>query len=605
MKENNESVKRIVPDTSIIIDGKLSEMIDAGDLRDVEIVIPEMVLDELQSQANRGLEIGFDGLREIKKLRELADAKGLKITTTGRRPTAEEIKLAKKGRIDALIRDAAKEFNATLYTADLVQSEVAQADGLNVFYVAPTEEKYKLLFEDLLDKETMSLHLKEGAVPQAKHGKPGHVTLVKLRRDALTRAELEQMAENIVYVARHRDDAQFEITMTGAEVIQIGEYRIAITKPPFSRDYEITVVRPLVKLTLEDYKPTEKLIARLREHAEGILISGPPGSGKSTFVQSLAEFYLKQDKIIKTMESPRDLRVPAEVTQYGPLNGNMANTADILLLVRPDYTIYDEIRKTADFRVFADMRLAGVGMVGVVHATKPVDAIQRFIGRTELGMIPHILDTIVYVKDGTVAKVYSIDMKVRVPTGMTEQDLARPVVEIRDFETANLEYEIYTFGEENVVIPVTEERDDPLKKLAAERIRDALREFDPGMKVEFISDTRVVVKVKNEMIPRLIGKAGKNISEIERKLGVSIDVQPKVETLGKQVPFEVDETGAYIVLFFEDKMRGKNANTYIADEYLFTATVGKTSQIRLSKDSDLGKKLVNALATSKEVKVFV
>ncbi|MBI4017380.1 MAG: hypothetical protein HY366_00350, partial [Candidatus Aenigmarchaeota archaeon] len=66
-----------------------------------------------------------------------------------------------------------------------------------------------------------------------------------------------------------------------------------------------------------------------------------------------------------------------------------------------------------------------------------------------------------------------------------------------------------------------------------------------------------------------------------------------------------DETGAYIVLFFADALRGKNANVYLVDEYLFTATVGKTSQIRLSKDSDLGKKLVNALATGKEVKVFV
>lgn len=594
-----------MPDTSIIIDGKLSELVEKGELKDVEIIIPEMVLDELQAQANRGLEIGFDGLREIKKLRAHAESRGLRITTVGRRPTAEEIRLAKKGRIDALIRDAAKEFSAVLYTADLVQSEVAQADGLHVVYIAPTEEKYRLLFEEFLDRETMSLHLKEGAHPHAKKGKPGHVRLVKLRKNVMSRDELQEHADNIVYVARRRDDAQFEITMDGAEVIQIGEFRIAITKPPFSKDYEITVVRPLVKLTLEDYKPTDKLVARLRDRAEGLLVAGPPGSGKTTFVQSLVEFYLKQDRIIKTMESPRDLRVPPEVTQYGSLNGNMANTADILLLVRPDYVIYDEIRKTADFRVFADMRLAGIGMIGVVHATKAIDAIQRFIGRTELGMIPHILDTIIFIKDGAVAKVYAIDMKVRVPTGMTEQDLARPVVEIRDFETANLEYEIYTFGEENVVIPIEQERDDPLRKLAAEQIKHELKEFDPHLKVEFVSDTRVAVRVKNDVIPRLIGKAGKNIEAIERRLGLSIDVQPKVETLGKEVAYELEETGAYVVLFFEDRLRGKNANIYVGDEYLFTATVGKTSQIRLSKASDLGKKLVNALVTGRDVKVFV
>ena len=42
----------------------------------------------------------------------------------------------------------------------------------------------------------------------------------------------------------------------------------------------------------------------------------------------------------------------------------MGKTADILLLVRPDFTIYDELRKTKDFRIFADIRLAGVGMIG-------------------------------------------------------------------------------------------------------------------------------------------------------------------------------------------------------------------------------------------------
>ena len=53
----------------------------------------------------------------------------------------------------------------------------------------------------------------------------------------------------------------------------------------------------------------------------------------------------------------------------------------IYLLVRPDYTVFDEVRRTNDFIVFSDMRLAGVGMVGVVHASSPLDAVQRFIGK--------------------------------------------------------------------------------------------------------------------------------------------------------------------------------------------------------------------------------
>lgn len=51
------------------------------------------------------------------------------------------------------------------------------------------------------------------------------------------------------------------------------------------------------------------------------------------------------NSVVKTMESPRDLQVSDEITQYAPLERDMQKTADILLLVRPDFTIYDEMRK--------------------------------------------------------------------------------------------------------------------------------------------------------------------------------------------------------------------------------------------------------------------
>ena len=50
-----------------------------------------------------------------------------------------------------------------------------------------------------------------------------------------------------------------------------------------------------------------------------------------------------------------------------------------------------------------------------------------------------------------IKKVYEISLTVKVPYKMTEADLARPVVEVKDFSTGLTEYEIYTFGEENVI----------------------------------------------------------------------------------------------------------------------------------------------------------
>ena len=234
------------------------------------------------------------------------------------------------------------------------------------------------------------------------------------------------------------DSTTLEISKTGASVVQHDDYRIAITYPPFSESFEITIVHPIVKLSIDDYSVSEKLMERFSDSAEGIVISGAPGSGKSTLASGLANFYHQKGKIVKTFESPRDLQVDAGITQYSKLDGTFDNSADILLLVRPDYTIFDEVRRREDFGTFADLRLTGVGMVGVIHANSPLDAIQRFIGKIELGMIPNVLDTVVFVKDGAIQKVYDLELKVKVPTGMTESDLARPVIELRNFEDNTL-----------------------------------------------------------------------------------------------------------------------------------------------------------------------
>ncbi|MEM4931800.1 MAG: PINc/VapC family ATPase, partial [Nitrososphaerota archaeon] len=487
---------KIVPDTSIVINGKLTEHLQSGELKECEVIIPIAVVDELQAQASKKREPGFIGLNELKRIREICAEKNIPIRFSGERPSLEDIKLARSGRIDALIRDVAKNEGATLFTSDYVQALVAEAEGIPVRYIPTEPKKFELLFEKYFTPDTLSLHLKEDAPPMAKVGKPGNLKLVKLRDEPCTQQEISEIINGIIEAARSREDGSVEIVRSGALVIQMGPYRIAIARPPFSDGLEVTIVRPIVKLTLEDYHLSQKLMERLKNRAEGILIAGQPGSGKTTFASSLAEFYARQGKIVKTLESPRDLQVGPEITQYGPLEGDFEKTAEILLLVRPDYTVFDEIRKEKDFQIFADMRLAGVGMIGVVHASNTVDAIQRFIGRVELGMIPHIIDTVIFLKDGEVKQVYELSLTVRVPTGMVEADLARPVVEVRDFETGRLEYEIYTFGDENVIVAVS----DVKRKLSniKDRILAAVSRFDPDAQVEVISTDRAIVRVSSE-----------------------------------------------------------------------------------------------------------
>jgi ATPase len=385
----------------------------------------------------------------------------------------------------------------------------------------------------------------------------------------------------------------------------MGVYRIAIARPPFSDGFEITIIRPIVKLTLQDYVLSDKLIKRMKERAEGILIAGPPGSGKTTFAASLAEFYYKQGKIVKTLESPRDMQVGPEITQYGPLAGDFAKTADILLLVRPDYSIFDEIRQADHFRVFSDMRLAGIGMVGVIHASEAIDAVQRFIGKIELGMIPHVVDTVIFIKDGEIKRVYELSLTVKVPTGMTEADLTRPVVEVRDFENGKLDYEIYTYGEENVVISVKEKKNESgVKQLAKQRVKQVMDKYDTDAEIEFVSDDKVRVIVDNDVVGRLIGKDGTNINEIEKKLGLHIDVEPKVPTTGNEVDFVVSEIGNSIVFQFPHKLKGRNVDIYVEDDYLLSATVGKKDDLKVSKSSGIGKEIIKGLISKKNIRIL-
>ncbi len=599
--------KKIVCDTSIIIDGKITQLIEKKKLENTDIIIPMAVLDELQSQASKGREPGFVGLEELKKIRELSKRRKIKIKFIGKRPTMDDIKLARSGRMDALIRDTAKNSNSILYTADYVQALVGDVEGIEVNYIPNPAKTENLDFEKFFDEETLSIHLKVNVQPLAKKGKPGKFKLEKLSKNIITEEQIENIIREITEAVRRNKEGNLEIVRNGVMIIQLGKYRIAIARPPFADNLEVTVVRPTVKLKLSDYKLSKKLMERLGKSAEGILIAGAPGSGKSTLASSLAEFYMKSGKIVKTLESPKDLQVPPEVTQYGTIDGDFSKTADILLLVRPDYSIYDEIRKTKDFEIFSDLRLAGIGMIGVVHSSKAIDSIQRFLRRVELGLIPHIVDTVIFVKDGKIDTVLKLSLTVKVPHKMIESDLARPLIEVKDFETEKILYEIYTYGEENIILPIEYEENElkGIQKLAIKKILEEIKYYDSEAEVEIISDNKIKIKVDNEKIGKIIGKEGIIINSIEKKLGLKINIEAKISSIGKNIQYEMKEIGNSIEFIFNKKFIGGKIGIYINDIFLLSGIIGKKNNIKIIKNSELGVKLLNALITKKKINIII
>ena len=609
-----ENLPKIVADTSVIINGQLIAQIEAGSVNNSEIIIPQAVFDELQSQASNKKEQGFVGLEKIKKLKGFSGSYGLEVVTKGSHPSIDDIKFAGSGRIDALITDVAKQNDAILYTSDNVQHLVAQANDVETVFLRGIIKNETLEFLKFFDDITMSVHLKENQRPLAKKGKPGTFSLTTINDEILSRNYLKMISTQISDAVNVSDSSTVEISKIGATVIQHGDYRIAITYPPFSDSFEITIVHPIVKLTLDDYSVSEKLMERFSDRAEGILISGAPGSGKSTLASGLANFYHAGGKIVKTFESPRDLQVNSGITQYGKLDGSFDNTADILLLVRPDYTIFDEVRRKEDFRTFADLRLTGVGMVGVVHANSPLDAIQRFIGKIELGIIPNVLDTVVFVKDGQIDTVYDLELKVKVPTGMTESDLARPVIEIKNFQDDVLEYEIYTFGEENVIVPVSKRTEKiGIEKLAEDKIKETFRTYDPNAQVEILSDNRVKVMVDEQCIASIIGRGGSNINEIEKYLQVHIDVVERgPESLSEpssissdDLPFTFSESKTALLLTVGKEFTSMHADIRVHDKFVASVRIGKKGQIKIPKRSDTARYLMRESSSQNDIQLFL
>ena len=590
---------KFVIDTSVLVEKLVTKYVEDGKIKDT-VVVPRVVVAELENQANTGRQIGFLGLEEIQALQELAKKKKIKLDIVGERPSLADIKGAKRGgMIDSMIIDFAFTLKAILVTADMVQAESGKALGLKVLYV---EKDFKegLSVEKYFDDATMSVHLKSGTFVSAKKGKPGEWRLEQVSKERLTEKEVDVYAKEIIEKARKAENAFIEISRRSSTIVQYQSYRIIIVRPPVADGYEITIVKPLVKLELDYYKVPEKVMSRLKESSSGIVIGGAVGSGKSTFAQALAEFYVSDHKITKTIESPRDMVLSPEITQYSKNFGSGEEVHDILFLSRPDNVIFDEMRDTPDFKLYTDIRLGGSSVIGVLHAATPIDAIQRFIGRMDTGRIPSVLDTILFIENGNIGKGLVLKMVVKVPSGMTEADLARPVVEVRDLLTEGLEYEIYSYGEQTVVIPVVAGQKSAMHSFAEKQLQKELGKYG---EVEVLTDNKVRVYVAPGSKGKMVGAKGANISKIEKKLGVSIDVvEHKVERVKKRkISYQVKERGNTFI--FNIGVAGKEVDFFTGNEYLFTSTTGKRGEVKLNKKSDVGRRVLELLDQGEKIVV--
>lgn len=444
------------------------------------------------------------------------------------------------------------------------------------------------VLDQYFDETTMSIHIKENnPIIKKKWDPKGRKT--QESKEVLDKKFVNKLVDDIFNEIENREDWVLEINRNLSKVIQIWPYRIVIVYPPLSDGLEITVVKPIKNLSLSDYNLDPEVLDWFQNSAKWILVSWAPGSGKTTFAQALVELYEENKNIIKTIESPRDLMVPDNVVQYSFTYGSHDEVRDILLLSRPDYTVYDEVRNTSDFELYKDMRLTGIWLIWVIHATRPVDSIQRFLWTIEMWIIPQVLDTVIFIDGGAIKEILQLNLTVKVPDGMMSDDLARPVIQVSSFFDKRVVFEIYTFGEQIVVMPIWEElksksKITKLSEYAKLAIDTQLQNILPCSFISKVKWDKIELFVPRSEKWAIVWKAGKNIQALEDTIWLKINVETFDDMPILDLDLKIEKNNNTIVLNFPKTYINQNVYLMVGKNLLHTTTNDHAQLVIKSKE---------------------
>ena len=145
-----------------------------------------------------------------------------------------------------------------------------------------------------------------------------------------------------------------------------------------------------------------------------------------------------------------------------------------------------------------------------------------------------------------------------------------------------------------------------------------------------ISDNKCIVYVPEEDIARIIGKQGVNITGIEKKLGIGIDIKSLDEKpngfskdfknvsknsleqnkLGaakeqREIPFEINHKKNQLLIELGLEMQNRDVDIYVGDEFILSAKAGKTGTIKIKKSNNIGRRLMDALNKKEKLRLVV
>ncbi|MCK5298178.1 MAG: hypothetical protein KAJ76_04670 [Candidatus Heimdallarchaeota archaeon] len=121
-----------------------------------------------------------------------------------------------------------------------------------------------------------------------------------------------------------------------------------------------------------------------------------------------------------------------------------------------------------------------------------------------------------------------------------------------------------------------------------------------------MSKNSIRVEVPEDEIPLIIGRKGKTITEIEKKIGMRIDVKPLLyddeptdsadkAQLQDHLPVDIRFTKTHVVLSFQEDLRGINVEISTNEKALFQGSIGKKGEIKIERATSIAREIIRMI----------
>ncbi len=118
-------------------------------------------------------------------------------------------------------------------------------------------------------------------------------------------------------------------------------------------------------------------------------------------------------------------------------------------------------------------------------------------------------------------------------------------------------------------MPIREKKETPTSKLAKSRLEEIIKRTirSENVKIKMEGDDRAIIAVDKKYIPRIIGRKGENISELEKRTGLKLDVEEAdeeettdngeknvagIEIKNKIIYIDVGKPNRHVKIFLDD-----------------------------------------------------